>query len=1224
MRSYCCFINPQKDYNEKSLDDIAPSGYKYGFPLFDPPKKIGEYNVLNPLNRGFYSATYVVQDMLIQKKVLKVIPKNVYKYFEKDFEKECILHARIALDTEHIVGINNKFDTNVAFSNNIELECHVAVLDYVEGPSLESILKSTNIVNASKIAQIAIDLFKLLNELQNKQINHNDLHAGNIIIKTLNDSNKRGDEVDNYIKVIAIDLGSLSDKSKSDPEAQRIGDLNQIASYLKSLSLRLLENPEQTNDNEYRLAMLLDDQARMISPKAENLTVIHFSDAISMIKETYRRTYFPWKDQLQLRSFSDSYNAQTLQPWYVPSLLVDPENKWVKKISNKGPLLITGMRGCGKTMLLRALQFHARAVPLSTSEDNNPKQIINRIKREGYVGLYVSCTKLLDKLGQPSEKPLFEPFSRLFISYSIEAIKTLRNLHDIDRENVVPNYYDILKSAISSLIKNNVVLDKVNSDSTLENSLINILSSLSKGEEKYIISVSPTIAFTNLAEAIKNCSLLWNNQYILYLLDDVSTRYFYEDNIANLLSSLIFQSECCAFKITSEAQTIEALSSPGNIERARPGRDLDIFDLGQEVYEKIRGEKNIQKGIAFIEQILLKRAKYYSGHPKNMKPSELLGNESLINIARNICSLSSNIKDKNRIYYGISALAGVCVGDIGEVIDLYEAILKNFEGSAPINFEKQSQCYRDRSSIRLFQLNRITSDINLQDYALSFAEASHELLLNSYKYTPKRLRQYYSIYIKITSGTIKQQERQFRKLIKLIDAGIFVFTGGSISPRTSKSDTNPIKQFVLIYRKIYGITNLIGLQQADRFELSGDQLIRWLENPNDGKEILKEGLGNVPLADEAKLANEKIIKTKQIKKPIIRKRAATLFDALEETEKIAIKNKEEKKESFVYPQITFVDNKSFSSIKFDILLLGLGFEDRAFLSIKEILNKNSNINKAICIEYKEKGYREKIINLLKLNNIDYQCLNYKKIDRNLRFPENSYVLCNISGLSKNAIYHAINKSIKSKSKLYISHTYAEIYFPTNEDIETYINKCSEMDIDYDYLQKITDDLVKGESAPYEIINLTDTISDELKRRVLFAFSSPKYERLFKIIDERDYDIIELIAPPIVHPRDKLAAVAADITSKRFNFVNITNFDSNNIQDLMSYLVNKCYEYYAEQNYNIEFALTGSKRQAVVSSLICSLYKVAKCWYVRPTKWDTEHFSKGVSTTNYFKCSIIKK
>ena len=75
----------------------------------------------------------------------------------------------------------------------------------------------------------------------------------------------------------------------------------------------------------------------------------------------------------------------------------------------------------------------------------------------------------------------------------------------------------------------------------------------------------------------------------------------------------------------------------------------------------------------------------------------------------------------------------------------------------------------------------------------------------------------------------------------IIDAGVFVFAGGSTVPRTKTRDSNPTQQFKLTYRKIYGLVNFIGLAERDRFELSGADLEEWLSEPS--KEILLRNLG---------------------------------------------------------------------------------------------------------------------------------------------------------------------------------------------------------------------------------------------------------------------------------------------------------------------------------------------------------------------------------------------
>jgi len=431
MEKYCCFNCPKKDYTEKELEDLCPDcSLPYGFPLNEgsAPKTIRDFQVTKSLNRGYYGATYIVEKQTTirtKKMVLKVVPKEIYKFFNKNFEEECKYHAVAAEGTQHIVNIDDVFDTEINFGGSLIL-CHVAILDYIEGDTLKSLLEKNEPLKAATIGQIAIDLLKILLELHVKQLFHNDLHPGNIIIQNLKDDNKRVGELDEYIKTVAIDFGSLGKKSQSGDKSNRVGDLHWVAQTLNSLSLKILDNPQNSEERDYRLASLLEERAHILFPRITNQRVYEFDEVITQIKNAFIQVDSPWQQTLSLRNFKDSYNAQTLSPWFVPSLLVDDDDKWISEISNRGPQVITGMRGCGKTMLIRALQVHARAIPRDTKESIDNNLIIKRLKKEEYLGLYVSCTRLLDKLGD-QEQPLHEPFARLFVAYALEAINAIRH-----------------------------------------------------------------------------------------------------------------------------------------------------------------------------------------------------------------------------------------------------------------------------------------------------------------------------------------------------------------------------------------------------------------------------------------------------------------------------------------------------------------------------------------------------------------------------------------------------------------------------------------------------------------------------------------------------------------------------------------------------------------------------------------------------------------------------
>jgi hypothetical protein len=558
----------------------------YGFPLFDAPAEIRGFKVVGGLNRGFYSAVFhVTQGALEAPYVLKVASKAIYKKFAehgKDFEQECRLHRDVAEGSDHLVPIRDMFEVDIAFGD-VTIPCHVAQLDYVEGDALEDALMADPAPAARTIAQIALDLLQLLEELQAKEAFHNDLHDGNVIVQHLSRTSRRAEALDDSIRAVAIDLGSITDASKSG--TTRLGDLRSVARHLESFSNRLLVRPGETSDLDYRLAGQLQEIAALLASEAVNQRPPEFAILRERIRQAHDFVASPWKEPPPLRSIGDSYNAQTLHPWFVPKLLVDPDERWREAISVQGPQVITGMRGCGKTMLLRALMFHARA---AAYQENVPSEEIGRcLSDDKYVGLYVSCNRLLDPLGSTDQ--LHQPEARLFVAYAREALRAVRHLRELDRSLPALGAARRIGEVLQDYIANVDPLANTDDELVLERLTLRMLASLQRGESMHVLRTDPSAAFVALAEAVQSASAIWSGASVFYLLDDVSTRHLDEQSIRELVSRLIFSSDICAFKMTTEAQTLEyVLMSPGLIEKARPGRDYDVFEFGARVYERIR------------------------------------------------------------------------------------------------------------------------------------------------------------------------------------------------------------------------------------------------------------------------------------------------------------------------------------------------------------------------------------------------------------------------------------------------------------------------------------------------------------------------------------------------------------------------------------------------------------------------------------------------------------
>lgn len=1221
MAKLTCFICPKRDYAEHQLSDPCEvCGRPYGFPLIETPSQIRDYRIVRSLGRGYYGVTFLAQHGPLEKEcVLKIAPVESYKFFEKDFVKECKLHSMVAEETEHVVPIRAMFDELLTFGD-LSISCHVAHLDFIDGDDFDDFMQKPTLL-ARTAAQIVIDLFGILDELRNKGVFHNDLHRRNLIVQHLKKS-FRSDALDGSIRVVAVDLGSIDNLSRSDSESRRLGDLHWIARHIKITAERLLKDPDKTTDLEYRLASVLEEISDRLQADVTNQRVPSTEDYTRIIKDAFQQVASPWRNPLRLTNFHDSYNAQTLDAWYVPHLLVDPDRSWVNRISTPGPQIITGMRGCGKTMLLRALQFHARATQL---ENETRDDVLTRLKTDRFVGLYASSTRLLERMGEHAEEQR-DPYARLYVAYAIESLRAVRHLREIKHDAISPFYVRSIGRAVADFLTGAEDLADVGTDPELERRMLQIDVLLRRGDPKYRLSAHPSAAFPSLAEAVRSCSEIWNSAYVLFLLDDVSTRYLDKKRIEAFFSALLFQNPTSAFKLTSEAQTLElALRSPGQIERARSGRDYIVFDLGAEVYERIsrRGEG----GKKFVQEILLQRAARYANHPK-YTPTQILGDMPLERIARRIASSGDSTRRKRQAYFGLTALTRVCVGDIGDVISLYDSMLKKAEGRVlPILPQIQSECYQDFCSRRLYDLNR--RDRWLKDMALSFAEASHELLVKSNKDEEEgktsrhRLRQYMQIYLKITGGDV---ERQYERIRDLIDSGVFVFAGGSEGPRTKSANGSPIQQFKMTFRKIYGLSNFVGLADSDRFELGSESLEEWIDDPSEGKRILLRNLGvREEPPDESEVidiegASGSLVLGTDTQRMEEAPRQQTLFAEipvtlrLPKTPKPAIEPRHSPGIEARLPRVVELSGEELTGAGVETVVLALGFEERCPYSAQKLLELSKPKN-AVLIQFPIAGRTAEIIKAIEKRGVPYTVVRCSDLFEDSSPEIAGRVLVDVSGLPKAAIFKLVRGQLKSQSRLWLCRTQAQTYYPRENEVAGAI-KASE-NREHDVLLKRLADVSMGEQGPYSIRGLIASDADQSRRRAVCCFASAKYERLLRFLDDRSYDSIEIATPNSKSNRSALARIAAEIGATNFAGALVTDLDTNDVEGVLGFIASRYLHWYVNGGYNFELAMTGSKPEAIACAIASAVLKCAQCWYVSPETFDPNRFSLGVGNSIFY-------
>lgn len=228
-------------------------------------------------------------------------------------------------------------------------------------------------------------------------------------------------------------------------------------------------------------------------------------------------------------------------------------------------------------------------------------------------------------------------------------------------------------------------------------------------------------------------------------------------------------------------------------------------------------------------------------------------------------------------------------------------------------------------------------------------------------------------------------------------------------------------------------------------------------------------------------------------------------------------------------------------------------------------------------------------------------------------------LIDVSGLAKPVIFNSVRNQLLLYGEVFIGYGEASEYYPLQESIDGVLS--AEKNIDsYQILDRVAA-LATGEETPYDPVLLLNNESDETRGRSLISFVSPKYQRLFSMLDFRDYDSLNLLYSNSSSPRARLAKVSAGVISNTFQNVTISKTQTSDLEIAVGDLDKYYRHQYVHEGSNVELALTGSKIQAVAAAVLSVKRKVSKVWYVRPAAFSKESFSNGFKKMSVYRISI---
>jgi len=1191
-------------------------GKPFDYVLQNPPEEVGEYKIERSLSRGFYGAAYVVsKGKRGLKRALKLVPKSFYEGREEKILQEIDNHFAAAENAEFVVNIlEEPIEKNVVFGSK-SIECYCIEMEFIDGFVLSQIYERKVKLTPEMAVQISSDLLNLLRELHQRGLNHNDLHAGNIIVAQLQPNAHRAGAIDKEVKAVAIDLGSADSQRR---EGQKyLSDVQWVSKHMLALATILATDNPSKSDLRARLAFSMRHLALELSAPQIHQSDQQYQDLVDRIRESYsnaRKKYHrAWTSPLQLSSLSQHRNAQTLESWHVPKLMVDPGHKWLAELNSGGPVIVTGMRGCGKTMLLRSLELHARIV---ATKENYPHIAERKSALFGdqYIGIYASARHLggiasdiRDEGNNSNHVAQF--FTRLFMVYSSRICDALSHLEEEFPGAVDPEAAYQLAGAIFGHVGRDNPIKKAHTLDELQTQLLLDAEIWSTDESAPILTTQPWQAFVLLAKTMQSVIFAEQNPQIAFLLDDVSTRYLNHEEIELVVSTLLVQDPSCSFKITSETQTFFlSIKSPAQINLASGERDYLPFDLGSKVLEQL---KNPKSGEKFLESILSRRMAALGGDMAKISPKQVLGDTPLVNIAKKICDISNYSAPSDGIYFGFSALRGVCIGDLGTIIALYQEIVDQAQpDDLPVSALNQHKVYQTFCSNQLFQLNsrdqKLKSNFSLKKIALDFAEASRDELLLSHENDRDRLRQITSMNVTLDDGNTEQT----KKLLELVDAGIFALHPRKVSARTKNKNSDPILQFQLSFRKILGISKLIGLSDRDRFELSGSQLLEWLTSENGATNLRAHTRRFGNLEEVQAKSNDQVETSLASKTEHVPREPELPFPRPEP--KSSVKPLPQLPE---YPCIETLEVDQLTSV--ENLVISLGFEDRCFASA-ELLALQTRPSRIIAVEYDVAGELSATKELADRIGAVFQVVSIGDLMQGLLEKLSGKTIVDASGLTKPAIFRLAKDAFAVHGTVLAAVSEPHEYKPTETDLANAIGDGVQFWGDAG-VEKLSD-ILSGDELPYSVVVVEELQSDPSRNRKLCAFSSAKHGRLLHLIEEISYDEIDVFVPDGDSYRNKVALKAASIATRSGELGSIINFTQGDPNSLMQNLLDKHFMAYHSQRSNFDLALTGGKLDTLICGAAAAVIPVNKVLYVRPHKFDAENFSAGIGETKVYRIS----
>jgi serine/threonine protein kinase len=690
-------------------------------------QQVGSYKLKQFIGSGRIGYVYKAEHIGFQGSESAV--KLIFDTLKTGWEEELKKVVRLSL-VPGVVHFNEIGSASVTHHGHTHL-CQFTVWDYIDpGENLKDHLVRVAEVEASFILAVIERILHVLHACHEKGIpRHGDLHAGNILIgkataAVLDDSLQQRAPI--YLSDFGYGATGAAQVPKDDYEGLALIINDMVARLKHSMAtatdklivrairdevgklLREPDGPERRSPIDI-LRLLLDIKQRAVAHDSSRADLLTSSDASMAQAKPEIRTVGHFQVSEMIGERWDWWNKL-----FVPTV---PARS--KILALDIPTVLTGPRGCGKTMLFRRL---SERLVIECGE------VHELPTRNQFVAFYVNANDFADVFSRFPESPNAGDESKLIcyanlcILSDVLAVqsarlgrlgeKTPEALIALIREWLVPQTFRGLIEGEDQLERYRTLLEQIK------------WAFLKKGVE------SPFPGFAHLSQhrwlphfvqQLRGCCTWFQDRAVLLFIDDFSTPRV-SPSMQRVLNRLFLQrSPDFLAKVATEASST-FISEDSSGKSLQDGDDYQLIDMGEESLFLPDGER-----LSFLEDVFARRLSIDSRIPSDSRTlRSLLGWMPLskTEFARRLRDMPNDSRPESlpavegksqrrgrsraRVnYYGANVFSDLWSGDtrtliqlISNVVDQGSELITQNPGtqivSLPVGPDVQDRVFRNR------------------------------------------------------------------------------------------------------------------------------------------------------------------------------------------------------------------------------------------------------------------------------------------------------------------------------------------------------------------------------------------------------------------------------------------------------------------------------------------------------------------------------------------------